>query len=98
MTLMVIRSFQNKDVEVFFKKGRVPLRSGWANARSVVQRKLDMLHYAEDLKDLRNPPANRLESLSGNLKGYYSIRINDQWRVIFRWDSQAYDVQIVDYH
>lgn len=95
---MVIRSFQDDDVERFFKKGTVPLRKGWANVKSIAQRKLDMMQYAKELKDLRTPPANRLESLSGDLKGYYSIRINDQWRIIFRWDTQPYDVQIVDYH
>jgi len=51
------------------------------------------------LEDLRVPPSNRLEKLRGNLVGFYSIRVNDQWRVIFRWlDGDAYDVQIVDYH
>ncbi|NGX54954.1 MAG: Toxin HigB-1 [Chlamydiae bacterium] len=57
-----------------------------------------MLNYARDLKDLRAPPNNCLESLKGNLKGYYSIRINDQWRIIFKWDNQPYNVDIVDYH
>lgn len=63
------------------------------------RRKLLYLHDATDLQDLRVPPGNRLESLKGDWKGFYSIRINDQWRVVFRWrDGNAYDVQIVDYH
>lgn len=95
---MAIRSFRDEEAQAFFKKGRVPQRKGWAAARAVVRRKLDMLDYASDLKDLRSPPGNRLEALSGNLQGWYSIRINDQWRIIFRWDSQPYDVRIVDYH
>ena len=75
----------------------MPSRKGWANVRTIVQRKLDMLHYASELKDLRSPPGNRLESLSENLKGH-CIRINNQWRIVFRWDSQPYDVRIIDYH
>jgi len=57
-----------------------------------------MLHYAKELKDLLSPPSNFLESLSGDLKGFYSIRVNEQWRVVFRWDNQPYDVRVMDYH
>ena len=58
-----------------------------------------MLDYAHDLKDLRSPPGIRLEALKGNLVGYHSIRINDQWRVVFRWtDNGPTDVDILDYH
>lgn len=61
--------------------------------------KLDSLNAAHALDDLRILPGNRLEALRGNLRGFYSIRINNQWRVVFRWQSsQAYDVRIVDYH
>ena len=61
--------------------------------------KLAVLSQARDLNDLRVPPANRLEALSGNRKGQHSIRINQQWRICFRWESgDAYDVEIVDYH
>lgn len=95
---MVIKSFLDGDVETFFKTGKTPAKKGWTNIKIIAQRKLDMLHYAKELKDLRTLPANRLESLTGDLKGYYSIRINDQWRIIFKWDNQPYDVQIVDYH
>ena len=66
-------------------------------ALSRVRRKLEAINAASRLDDLKVPPANRLEKLKGNLKDFYSIRINDQWRVIFRWvDGEAHDVQIVD--
>ncbi len=62
-------------------------------------RKLRMIDAAEDLADLRVPPGNRLERLSGNRQGQYSVRVNDQWRICFRWESgHAYDVEIVDCH
>ena len=74
-------------------------RSIPAQIKELATYKLDVLNAARDLKDLRSPPGNRLESLKGDFKGFYSIRINSQWRVIFRWDNgNAYDVQIVDYH
>ncbi len=61
--------------------------------------KLRLLHSAVTLDDLRTPPANRLEALKGNRKGQWSIRINSQWRICFRWhDGQAWDVEITDYH
>ncbi len=67
--------------------------------RRTARRKLLYLHDAAELKDLRVPPGNRLEALRGNLKGFHSIRINEQWRVTFKWDKgNAYEVQIVDYH
>ena len=62
-------------------------------------RKLDMINAALNINDLKVPPGNRLEQLSGELKGFYSIRVNDQYRVVFRFkDSNAYDVDITDYH
>ncbi len=62
-------------------------------------RKLDMINYADVLDNLRVPPGNKLEALKGNYKGYYSIRINNQWRIIFKWQGKdASDVQIIDYH
>lgn len=67
--------------------------------RRPARRKLLFLHEAVELKDLRIPPGNRLEALKGTSKGLHSIRINDQWRLIFRWKAgNAFDVQIVDYH
>lgn len=95
---MVIRSFRDEDLAAFFKKGKIPRRKGWENIQGIVKRKFDMLHYAKELNDLRSPPGNRLESLEGNLKGYYSIRINDQWRIVFKWDDQPFDVRVIDYH
>lgn len=67
--------------------------------QQVGRRKLRMLNNSVDLNDLRIPPSNRLEKLTGKLKDYYSIRINDQWRIIFKWKAgNAFEVKIVDYH
>lgn len=61
--------------------------------------KLDVLNAAQSLDDLRSPPGNKFETLRGNFKGFHSIRINDQWRIVFRWQgSNAHDVQVIDYH
>jgi proteic killer suppression protein len=95
---MVIRSFKDDEVEAFFTIGSLPRKKGWASSSTVVKRKLDMIHYAKELVDLRSPPGNKLEALKGNLEGLYSIRINDQWRIVFGWDHQAFDVRIMDYH
>lgn len=66
---------------------------------AVALRKLDMIHAARDLRDLRSPPGNRLETLKGDLLGHHSIRINDRLRIVFRWiENDAYHVRIVDYH
>jgi proteic killer suppression protein len=70
-----------------------------ADIQNVARRKLRMLNNVAILDDLRTPPANRLEALKGKRKGQYSIRINDQWRICFRWTGgDAHDVEIVDYH
>jgi proteic killer suppression protein len=67
--------------------------------QNIGRRKLRMINNSTDMTDLRVPPANRLEKLSGSLKNYYSIRINDQWRIIFKWNSgNATEVEIIDYH
>ncbi len=96
---MAIRSFGDRPTQEFFVSGRTPRKSGWAQVDSIARRKLDMVHYASDLRDLGSPPANRLEALRGDLRGFHSIRINDQWRVVFRWTSAgAEDVRIADYH
>jgi len=93
----VIRSFADKEAEKIWRGSasrRLP-----AVIQQVARRKLRMLNSAVTLDDLRIPPANRLEALKGNRKGQHSIRINDQWRVCFRWrDGDAHDVEIVDYH
>lgn len=65
----------------------------------IARRKLRMLNNAQNINDLKIPPANRLEKLKGNLEGYHSIRINNQWRIIFEWkDENAHKVKIIDYH
>ncbi|WP_309599196.1 type II toxin-antitoxin system RelE/ParE family toxin [Alloalcanivorax xenomutans] len=71
----------------------------WSGIGRVAQRKLAMLHAARELRDLLSPPGNRLEALKGDRLGQHSIRINDQWRICFRWTSVGpEDVEIVDYH
>jgi len=96
---VAIRSFADKATERFFITGRVALGVRWAPVRGVAKRKLDMLHYAFKLSDLRSPPGNRLEALRGNLRGSYSVRINDQWRVVFEWTPDGPSrVRVADYH
>ena len=96
---MAIQGFSSRAVERFFVEGVVPKRAGWAGVAKVTGRKLDMLDYAHRLTDLKSPLGNRLEALKGDLSGFHSIRINDQWRVVFRWtDSGPTDVDIRDYH
>jgi len=96
---VAIRSFANETVKVFFEQGRISGRVGRINVARIVARKIDMLHYATELRDLGSPPGNRLEALKGHWRGFYSIRINDQWRIVFRWsDLGPTDVDVVDYH
>lgn len=93
----MIKSFRDKNTERIFKRHRVKRFS--LSIQKFAQRKLDLVDGADLIEDLRTPPGNRLEKLSGNRKGQYSIRVNDQWRICFRWKSgQAIDVEIVDYH
>jgi toxin HigB-1 len=93
----VIRSFRDPDAERLFRRERV--RRLPPDLHRVALRKLLMLDAATSLADLRVPPANRLEKLSANRLGQHSIRINDQWRICFRWvGNDAHDVEIVDYH
>ena len=93
----MIRSFRDRDTEAVAQLRRVRKFSESVQNRAL--EKLRLLDNSENLMDLRNPPGNRLESLSGNRRGQYSIRINDQWRVCFTWDGKdAWDVEIVDYH
>jgi proteic killer suppression protein len=96
---VAIRTFADRATERFFITGRVASGLGWVSVREVVKRKLDMLHYASRLSDLRSPPGNKLEALAGRLKGYYSIRINDQWRVVFERSADGPSrVRVTDYH
>lgn len=93
----MIVSFGNKETEKIWQGQRVskiPL-----TVQEVGRRKLRMLNNAVNLTDLRIPPANRLEKLLGNFKDFYSIRINDQWRIVFQWTTgNASEVEIMDYH
>ncbi len=85
--------------DLFYDRKTKATRSFSVELHRVARRKLLFLHDAADLRDLRLPPGNRLERLKGNWNGFYSIRINDQWRLVFRWsDGHAYEVRIIDYH
>lgn len=93
----MIRSFADKETEKIF--GREFSRKLPADIQRIARRKLEILDAAESLNDLRVPPANRLEKLSGSRARQHSIRINDQWRICFVWREQdAYEVEIIDYH
>ncbi len=93
----MIKSFGNKETEKIWtgeKSKKLPGR-----IQQIGRRKLRMLNNSQDLQDLRIPPANRLEKLSGKHKNYHSIRINNQWRIMFIWkNGNAFDVEIIDYH
>ena len=92
----MISSFRDKETRLLHETGRV---GRFGQIGRVALRKLIQLDAASSLDDLRVPPGNRLESLKGNRSGQHSIRINDQWRLCFRWqDGDALDVEICDYH
>ena len=92
----MIQSFADRDTEELFKLER---NRRFATLSRVASRKLIQMNQAGTLSDLAVPPGNRLEALSGRLSGFHSIRINDQWRIVFRWtDSGPEQVTIVDYH
>ncbi len=96
---MAIQSFASQTVERFFREGGNNKRVGWASVAKMATRKLDMLDYSEKLSDLASPLGNRLEALKGDLKGFHSNRINDQWRVVFRWTGAGPgEVDIRDCH
>jgi proteic killer suppression protein len=94
---MAIRNFNDRETALIWsgaQSRRLP-----AEIQQVARRKLRMLNAAQDLTDLRIPPANRLEALKRHRTGQHSIRINDQWRICFQWrGDHAHDVEIVDYH
>jgi proteic killer suppression protein len=95
--LSVIHSFADGDTERLF--AREPVRRYPADLQRTMLRKLVTVDAAEQLSDLRVPPGNRLEKLRGNRAGQHSTRVNEQWRICFRWkDGNAYDVEIVDDH
>ena len=93
----MIKSFKNRETEKIYSREvskKLP-----TDIQQVALRKLRMINNAKNINDLRIPPANRLEKLSGNREGQYSIRINDQWRILYRWEGgNAKDVQVTDYH
>lgn len=93
----MIQSFADEDTERLWNRERV--RSIASRIHSVALRKLRQLGYAQTLDELRIPPGNRLEALKGDRRGQFSIRINDQWRICFRWSAAGpEEVEIVDYH
>ena len=97
----MIQSFASSDLEVFFYDETTPKGAGWINVKKIVRRKLQAVNAALNVSDLKSPPGNKLEALKGNWSGYYSIRINDQCRVVFKWKTNTdgpTDVDVVDYH
>lgn len=93
----MIKTFGDKETEKIWKG--ISSRKLPVDIQHVARRKLRMIHNAQNTNDLRIPPANHLEKLSGDLNGYYSIRVNKQWRIIFTWENDnAFEVQITDYH
>lgn len=97
----MIQSFASSHLEAFFYDEITPKGAGWINVKKIVRRKLQAVNAALSVTDLKSPPGNKLEALKGNWSGYYSIRINDQWRVVFKWKTNANgptDVDVVDCH
>jgi proteic killer suppression protein len=93
----VIKTFKDDETQKIYQRQRSQKLP--SDIQQVALRKLRMINNSVSINDLRVPPANHLEKLSGNRAGQWSIRINDQWRVCFRWEgSDAYDVEIADYH
>lgn len=97
MYLIMIKSFRDKETEKIFNRyfsGKLP-----RNIQNNARKKLILLDSVTEIDDLRVPPGNRLEALKGDRKGQHSMRINDQWRICFKWkDGNSYDVEITDYH
>ena len=92
----MIQSFADDETEAVFLTGK---SRRWTKIARVAARRLQAVDFASAIEDLQNPPGNRLEKLKGDREGWWSIRINDQYRVTFRWDGKdAFDVAIVDYH
>lgn len=96
----MIVSFEDRaTADLYHGRETKRVRSFPANIRRAALQKLDTLNAAHRLEDLRMLPGNRLEAMRGDLKGYFSIRVNDQWRIVFRWvDGQAASVSLMDYH
>ena len=95
----MIKSYRDADTEAVAKRERLRRFPADIQRRAQLKLMMLMLNSARNLNDLRVPPGNRLEALSGNRKGQHSIRINDRWRICFSWRrGDAYDVEVVDYH
>ncbi|MBK6902085.1 MAG: type II toxin-antitoxin system RelE/ParE family toxin [Saprospirales bacterium] len=93
----MIKSFGDKETERIWHGSYS--RKFPTDIQPIARRKLRMINNAQDINDLRVPPGNKLEKLKGNLKDFWSIRINNQWRIIFKWiGNDAYEVQVTDYH
>ena len=93
----MIISFGDKNTEKIWNG--IAVKKPSVEIQEIGRRKLRMLHNSIDINDLKIPPSNRLEKLKGNLKDFYSIRINNQWRSIFKWENNnAFEVEILDYH
>jgi toxin HigB-1 len=93
----MIISFGSKETKKIWEGERIKGLN--TDLQEIARRKLRMLNNSQNITDLQIPPSNRLEKLKGNLKDFYSIRINDQWRIIFRWEKgNASEVEIIDYH
>lgn len=93
----MIKSFTCKETEKIWNG--IQSRKLPADIQNVARRKLRMINNSQNINDLRIPPANHLEKLSGNLEGFHSIRINRQWRILFRWENDnAFELEIIDYH
>jgi proteic killer suppression protein len=97
---IVIASFADRATEdLYHNRATARVRRFPPDVVEIALVKLDMLHAAAAMRDLRSPPGNRLEALRGQLAGRYSIRVNDQWRLVFRWEgNNAHDVSLTDYH
>ncbi len=95
--IIMIRSFKSKETKKLFE--REPSKRIPPQIQDLALRKLWTIHFAKQLHDLKRPPSNHLEALTGDRKGHHSIRINRQWRICFLWDNgNAYEVEIIDYH
>lgn len=96
---MTIRSFGDSATEDLFHGRKTSrIRRFPQDILGIALRKLDMVNVAHKLEDLHSPPGNRLESLKGASEGFHSIRVNDQWRIVFRWENGANEVSLEDYH
>jgi proteic killer suppression protein len=96
---MSIRSFGDPaTADLFHGRNSSRVRRFLQELLSIALRKLDVIIAAHKLDDLRSPPGNRLELLKGERKGFHSIRVNDQWRIVFRWENGAHEVSLLDYH